>query len=151
MHGSPTAKDVAMRCAYYGKASLTEKELKAGYERDKEVFIFAATNNTELFVGRRHNLRKLFEEDMMNGDPTHRYLKNFELMKKKHPGITSYFSHEFVENAAPNKEDARMENLASAVANIERRLNGFVEDFKTARYWMIGGAIAIAVGFYFKQ
>jgi hypothetical protein len=52
---------------------------------------------------------------------------------------------------APNKEDARMENLATAVANIERRLNGFAEELKTARYWIIIAAIALAVAFYFRH
>jgi len=39
-----------MRCAYYGNADLTEKEMKAGYERDKDAFVFAAVNNNNLFT-----------------------------------------------------------------------------------------------------
>jgi hypothetical protein len=42
-------KDVAMRCAFYGNANLKEKELRAGYERDQDVFVFAALNNGNLF------------------------------------------------------------------------------------------------------
>ncbi|MBM3543533.1 MAG: hypothetical protein FJX44_03360 [Alphaproteobacteria bacterium] len=38
LHGSANAKDVALRCAYYGKGDITPNEMKAGYKRDKEVF-----------------------------------------------------------------------------------------------------------------
>jgi hypothetical protein len=149
VYGSPTAKDVALRCAYYGNAELTKKEMRAGYKRDNDVFVFAAMNNNNLLS--KSNLRKLFEEDMVYGNMTRRYLRNFELKKKAWPHIESYFSRETREEIAPNKEDARMENLATAVTNIERRLNAFAEDLKAARYLLIVGAIVLAVGFYFKR
>jgi hypothetical protein len=148
VQGSPTAKDVAMRCAYYGKALLTERELKAGYKRDEEVFVFAAMNNNNVLS--KSALRKLFEK-MVGGDMTRRYLRNFELKKKEWPHIESYFPREFREEIAPNKEDTRMENLTAAVTNIERRLNGFAEELKAARYWLIIAAVAIAAVFYFRH
>jgi hypothetical protein len=45
VHGSLGARDVALRCAYYGKADITANEMKAGYKRDKEVFVFAVLVN----------------------------------------------------------------------------------------------------------
>ena len=82
---------------------------------------------------------------------TRRYLRNFELKKKEWPHLQSYLSREHHEEVAPNKEDARMENLATAVSNVERRLGVFVEELKATRYWMIIFAIALAVGLYFKH
>ena len=95
MQGRPTAKEVAERCAYYGNAELTEVELKAGYQRDQEVFVFAAMNNKNVLS--KSTLRKLFEEDMVSAlvrtrfwHMTDRYLKRFELEKKEWPHIKSY-------------------------------------------------------------
>lgn len=149
VYGSPTAKEAIARCAYYGNANLTEKEMKAGYERDKDAFVFAAMNNTNVFY--KGKLRKLFEEEMVWGDMTRRYLKNFELAKKKLPQMESYLARESVREAVPNKQHAETEHLATAVAAIERQLNGLTEQVKTARHWIIIAAIAVAAGFFFKH
>jgi hypothetical protein len=73
--GSHTDTDVARRCAYYGNADLTAKEMQAGYKRDREVFVFAAINNLSLISN--STLRKTFEEEMLGGDLTRRYLRKF--------------------------------------------------------------------------
>ena len=46
--GSPTAKDIALRCAYYARGDLTKKDMKAGYKRDKYVYLFAASFNSSI-------------------------------------------------------------------------------------------------------
>jgi hypothetical protein len=90
VQGSPSAKDVAMRCAYYGNAQLSAQEMKAGYKRDQGVYVFAAMYNANLFSDSK--LRKLFEEDQLgwDGDLLARYLKNFELVRKKRPYLESF-------------------------------------------------------------
>lgn len=151
VYGSPRAKDVAMRCAYYGNGELSASDMKAGYERDGEIFVFAAMNNNNLLS--KSALRKTFEEDMVSGDLdlARRYLRNFELKKNKSPHIESYFTREFREEIAPSKEDTRLEALQTAVTGIERRLNALAEQMRTAQYWLVIAAIAIAAGLYFKR
>jgi hypothetical protein len=46
--GSPNAPDVAWRCAYYGNARLTPREMKKGHKRDGDVFRFAVLFNNEI-------------------------------------------------------------------------------------------------------
>jgi hypothetical protein len=151
VQGRPTAKEVAERCAYYGNAELTEVELKAGYERDQEVFVFAAMNNKNVLS--KSALRKLFEEEMVtrlvSGHMTGRYLKRFELEKKEWPHIKSYlhiksnlgFREEIAlaeqAQAEASKQGARIESLIAAV-------NGFAEELKTARELLIAAAVVIA-------
>ncbi len=58
-HGSPTASDVAQRCAYYGNADLDLKSMKAGHQKDDNVFTFAALYN--LHVLSEKKLRQRLE------------------------------------------------------------------------------------------
>jgi hypothetical protein len=60
--GSPTATDVAIRCAWYGNAQLNAAQMQAGFERDRNVFVFAALFNNHVLL--RPELRKFLEENM---------------------------------------------------------------------------------------
>lgn len=81
--GSPDDEDVALRCSYYGNAKLTVNTLKAGYERDKEVFILAALMNDGMFNDRR--LRQVFEEECLSGSWRYRYDRRLQQIKKRWP------------------------------------------------------------------
>jgi hypothetical protein len=149
VQGGPTASDVAMRCAYYGNAELSAKELKAGYDRDREVFVFAAMNNNNLIS--KGTLRKTFEEDMVGGDLTRRYLRNFDLKKKKWPQIESYLSRELREDVARNKEDTRIEGIQTVVTGVEQRLAAIGEQLRKSQQLIIVAAIALAIVLYFRH
>ena len=43
--GSPNSPDVVLRCAYYGQASLTQKQMKNGYRRDGMIYLLAVLCN----------------------------------------------------------------------------------------------------------
>lgn len=47
--GGPDDLDVALRCAFYGNGSLTIDQMRAGYQRDEKVFVFAALLNDSLY------------------------------------------------------------------------------------------------------
>lgn len=143
VQGSLTARDVAMRCAYYGNADLSEKELRAGYNRDRGAFVFSVMNNVNLFCS--DSLRKSFEEDILYDRITPRYLRRFELAKKERPDIESFFSREFLEKSASNREDARIENLKTAVKGVERRLTAIGERQRNLQQLVIGAAIMLAI------
>jgi hypothetical protein len=105
VQGSPSSRDVAMRCAYYGNAELSVNAMKTGFARDRGVYIFATMYNNNLFSN--HKLRKFFEEEQLAGsDLTARYLKNFELMRKKWPFLESFLSSDVREEAVPTNEDS---------------------------------------------
>jgi hypothetical protein len=143
-----TAKDVAERCGYYGNAELTEGELKAGYDRDQEVFVFAAMNNKNVLS--KSTLRKLFEEDMVSAlvrtrfwHMTDRYLKRFELQKKKWPDTKSYL-HIREEIALAEKTLAEARKQGARIESLIAAVNGFGEELKTAQELLIAAAVVIA-------
>jgi hypothetical protein len=106
VQGSPSAKDAAMRCAYYGNAQLSAQEMKAGYSRDQGVYVFATMYNDNLFSNSK--LRKLFEEEQLGwgGDLSARYLKNFELVRKERPYLESFLPNDVRTEAAATKNGA---------------------------------------------
>jgi hypothetical protein len=65
VHGSPVAKDIALRCAYYGKGDITAQGMKDGYKRDKEVFAFAVLFNDRIYDSPK--LRKPLQEEHWGG------------------------------------------------------------------------------------
>jgi hypothetical protein len=65
LHGSPGAKDIALRRAYYGKGNITPNEMKAGYKRDEEAFIFAVLFNDSIYANPA--LRKPLQEEFWGG------------------------------------------------------------------------------------
>ena len=147
IHGSPADPDVARRCAYYGNAKLSEKEMQAGYARDKEVFVFAAMNNTSVVLD--NTRRKTFEEEIIwGGDLIRRYLRNFDLAKKRWPRLESSLSREEV---TPSNDDARIEGLQTAVKDIERQLTVIGQKLQNSQQLMIGAAIGLAIVLYFRH
>jgi hypothetical protein len=154
VQGSPSAKDVAMRCAYYGNAELSEKEMKAGYERDQEVYVFATMYNNNLFSNSK--LRKLFEEEQLGwgGDLLRRHLRNFELVRKKRPYLESFLSNEVRSEATNAKEAAATKNdgvderaLARAVESgldtALRKYNAKISRFIYVGMWVLAGVYLV--------
>jgi hypothetical protein len=104
VQGSPSAKDVAMRCACYGNAQLSERQMKAGYHRDGGEYLFATIYNKNLFSNSK--LRKLFEEEQLGWRDDHflaRYLKNFERARKERPYLESFLPND-AQTKATNKD-----------------------------------------------
>jgi hypothetical protein len=145
MQGSPSSRDVAMRCAYYGNAELSVSAMKAGFARDRGVYIFATMYNNNLFSN--HKLRKLFEEEQLIGsDLTTRYLKNFELKRKKWPFLETFLPSDVREEAAPIKEGAVDEKAIARAA--ERGLTAALHKYTAEIFRSIYKALLVIVGVY---
>lgn len=69
--GYPDSPDVVLRCAYYGKAQLTEKEMKDGFARDKDAYVLAVLCNESVYHDSA--LRKLLEDKQLSGDLIYLY------------------------------------------------------------------------------
>jgi hypothetical protein len=54
-----TARDVALRCAFYGNAELTPREMRKGRGRDGTAFVFAVLFNDHVYL--KPKLRKRYE------------------------------------------------------------------------------------------
>jgi hypothetical protein len=85
VQGKADDEDVVRRCAFYGKGKLDVKAIEAGYERDKETFVFVAMLNDGLFYDRK--ARRVFEEECLNGNQEHRYRRRLEQIQKRWPSF----------------------------------------------------------------
>ena len=79
--GTATAPDVALRCAFYGNAELTSREMHKGRERDGAAFGFAVLFNDHVY--RKPELRKLLEEEYLTGNRRAHYLRRCEQLHKR--------------------------------------------------------------------
>jgi hypothetical protein len=81
-HGNPRARDVAVRCAYYGKGAITAREVRAGLKRDKDVFVFAVLFNPRIY--NHPELRKPLQEEFWCGMfERYSYLKREKERRRK--------------------------------------------------------------------
>jgi hypothetical protein len=116
LHGSANSNDVARRCAFYGKAELTAKDMKAAYKRDKDVYVFAALFNEGVYS--RRELRTLFEEEHVAGDMYRLYERNFGFVKKKWEAIDNRYADKQPEKPA----DKRLTTIETATDALTKRV-----------------------------
>jgi hypothetical protein len=120
--GSPEDEDIARRCAYYGNATLTEESLREGFERDENVFVFAALLNDGIFHTKK--LRRVFEEECLTGSWTRRYERRLAQIKKTWPYFdTRPMAEWMVEQPKPDAVDPlgpHVEALQKATKNLMR-------------------------------
>lgn len=122
VHGSPKSTDITARCAYYGKANLDEKAMRAGYKKDNGTFVFAALYNDHVFFTAK--LRKLLEEECLAGGLIGRYRKRCEQLQKRWRGFDSKPQTEWLRDGKaedPNKANESVRRLLL----LDRKLNYF--------------------------
>jgi hypothetical protein len=120
---SLTAKDVALRCAYYGKGHITAKEMQAGFKRDEDAFTFAALFNRRVYYLR--DLKQLMEGEFLAGRELWTlYNEHQASLKKRDKQI-----HDEITFAVPTQEsdkesiaafDKRLTNLTSQVSELKQ-------------------------------
>jgi hypothetical protein len=146
---SPTAKDVVLRCAYYGSGNITEKEMKVGYERDKDVYVFAAAFNTNI-IGKQ-KLRKLYEEEQLGGDVSKLYLEHFAALKKKRPYIGEPSDELRDKTGADATTAERVERIESAIVAFQSKLADWSSQLQTLQRYAIAIAIVLAIVYWFRK
>jgi hypothetical protein len=147
VQGSLWAADVAMRCAYYGNAELSAIKMRAGYKRDRNVYVFAAMYNDNIFSN--HKLRKLFEKKQLawaGSGLSRRYLKNFELKRKQWPFLESFLPDDIRTEAATTKNDGVDEK--AIVRAVESGLDAAVNKITAKIFRFINIGMFVFVGAY---
>jgi hypothetical protein len=138
--GSPSSKDIALRCAFYGRAPLSIPEMKAGYARDKDAYVFAALSNSNILLNRKQ--RELFEQEQLGGRMLiAKHIRNFELLKKERPYLPaiSELLRDTDEKNVPN--DARLERIESATTGLQAKIGEMAKQLQLV--WL---AVVIGVG-----
>lgn len=70
---SESSPDIARRCCYYARARLTNRQIRAAYERDGAAFLLAAVSNVEILLDPARSA--LLEQYLADDWPTQRYLR----------------------------------------------------------------------------
>lgn len=77
--GTADDDDIARRCAFYAGTDLSEKQIEAGFGRDKDVFVFAVLKNCYVLLNSK---KRASIEEKLSGSFTHEYRRRCENIRK---------------------------------------------------------------------
>jgi hypothetical protein len=141
--GTATAPDVALRCAFYGNAQLTSKEIHKGRERDADAFEFAVLFNDHVYL--KPELRKLLEEEVLTGNFRARYLRRCEQLHKR----WRYFDPRPMADwlaieGATETEQSSLSKLSAWASASDTKMANLANHIQSAKKWMAWGFIILA-------
>jgi hypothetical protein len=150
IHGSANASDVALRCAYYGNAELTAKDMKEGYERDRDVFVFAVLFNEHVYL--TPPLRKLLEEKYLTGNLEARYRRRCEQLHRHYTNFDPHPSAEWMAHDT-GAEDERnpVKKLTRWAATMDVRAADLAKQVAAIKKWLIVGFVLIGALLIFRK
>jgi hypothetical protein len=145
--GSPGDTDIALRCAFYAGDDLTEKDIKVGFDKDKDVFVFAVLKNRYILL---HPKKRALIETFISGRLIREYQRRCEQLRKKHPSFdtrpVSEMGRELVEvernesNTNAFKLDAvrtQLDYIAGSISRYERRIYWIIFVFMVGMYFIL--------------
>jgi len=134
--GNPDSPDVVLRCAYYGKAQLTEKEMKDGFARDEDAYVLAVLCNESVY----HNsaLRKLLEDKQLSENLIYVYRRRCEQIHQRRPSFhPEPVSEWLIEESPPeSKELTMLKQLETTLASVAKAVN-------SVRSWIFWGLLVL--------
>jgi hypothetical protein len=148
LFGTAEDKDIALRCAFYGCAEMSEKEITAGYQRDKDVFVFAAIKNTLLYLSAK--TRALLENYIMRRDfwreYNHRCLQIQKEYKWFDPRPTTETGRDVMEHLELIQKSSREITLLANIHQQNAELINRVSAYERRLYLAV--IIVISVMYY---
>ena len=144
LFGSVKSSDIAMRCAFYGKAEITKKDMAAGYKRDGSTYLLAVLHNSRIYS--RRDLRTFFEEEqIMFSELEPKYQANLKFAFAQEPRIKI--------PEAPKQDDLepRLANIDTAVETLQLRLVEISGQLKDTRRLVLIVGVALAIVLWFKH
>lgn len=140
--GKPDSPDVVLRCAYYGNAQLTEKEMEDGFDGDEDVYLLAVLCNDSVYY--KSPLRKLLEDKLRGGgDLTYVYQRRCEQIHKRWPPFDPRPVSEWLidEDPPESKELAMLKQLEATLASVAKA----IKSIQTWIFWgfVVLGALAL--------
>lgn len=144
--GSKDDQDIALRCAYYGNASMKPEEMQACQDRDGDAFVYATLCNDSLFHDRK--CRALLE-GMISGQLRYRYAARCEQIAKRWKSFDSRPVSEsgatvlddIIEEQPPSAETQALSRLETKVTELANKLNGA----KSTAVWIVIGIVALLI------
>ncbi|MDP3823078.1 MAG: hypothetical protein Q8R33_16535 [Burkholderiales bacterium] len=140
-----------LRCAYYGNAQLTEKEMRSGFDRDQDVYLLAVLCNDSVY--HKPTLRKLLEGEQLRGNLRYTYLRRCEQIHKRWPAFDPRPVSEWLIDEGPpeSKEMTMIRQLEATFASITKAVKSVVKSVQTWIFWgsLVLGALGVAL--YLKR
>ncbi|MDQ6867913.1 MAG: hypothetical protein M3178_05765 [Pseudomonadota bacterium] len=141
--GTATAPDVALRCAFYGNAELTPKEMRKGRNRDWAAFQFAVLFNDHIYL--KPKLRKLLEEEYLTGNGRARYLRRCEQLHKRRRNFDPRpMAGWLALEGATETEQSTLSKLTAWASAHDTKMADLAKHIQTAMTWMAWGFIILA-------
>lgn len=141
--GRPDSPDVVLRCAYYGRAKLTAKEMTAAFAADEDIYLLAVLCNDSVY----HDpaLRKLLEGEQLRGNLRYIYRRRCEQIHKRWPRFDPRpVSDWLIEDTPPeNKELKILKQLETTLASI-------ANTFKSVQTWIFWGFVVLGALVLYK-
>jgi hypothetical protein len=138
-----TAPDVALRCAFYGNAQLTSKEMHKGRERDADAFEFAVLFNDH--VDLKPELRKLLEEEYLTGNFRAHHLRRCEQLHKRRRNFDPRPNAGWLAiELAAEIEQTPLSKLSTWASASDTKMAELAKDIQSAKKWMASGFIILA-------
>lgn len=134
--GSPDSSDMVLRCAYYGQAQLTEKEMKVGFARDEDVYLLAVLCNDTVYY--KPALRKLLEDEQLRGNLRYIYQRRCAQIHKRRPSFDPQpVSDWLIEEAIHESKELTI------LKQLEKTLASMTKAFKTVQTWIYCGLFVL--------
>jgi hypothetical protein len=131
--GSPNDEDIAMRCAFYGGSDeLSLDQLKAGFARDKDVFVFAVLKN--LYVLLDKEKRAFIESHLFGNWITREYQRRCEQIHRENRYFDKRPVSDWLRNNVPDQPDEVLSVLQKISAQGERTL-AWLKNFERLVPW----------------
>jgi hypothetical protein len=124
--------------------------MRDGYERDKSVYVFAASFNSNIIANRK--LRKLYEEEQLGDYASELYLKHFAALKKTRPYIGEPFSDQLREAArAGDPNTDRIERIEAATVALQSEIVHWSSQFRTFKGYALAIAIGLVIAYWIRK
>ena len=139
---SPT---VAYRCAAYGSVKMTPQQVREAADRDGDLFVLAATRNTDLLWNRE--VRAILEEHA-HGWAAHVYRDRCQALHRRRPQFDPRpVTEAFLENLAEESAEppTRPSPELAQIRALEQKIAALSQAQKENRTLLIIGMVALGV------
>lgn len=147
--GESESPDAALRCAFYGNATLTKEAMRTGYSQDKEAFTLAALSNTTLF--HKRELRTELE-GMISGDLRRMYVQRCEQIHRRWPNFDPRPISESGADVLDDLIESKQTDEMATLSRIESQMSRLSNEVASIAKLTVWGLLAVfAAIIYFNR
>jgi len=134
--GTPASKSVAERCAYYGGAKLTKKDVERFSERDGAAFDLAVVFNDRAILDRE--VRAALEDRARY--PTTLFRERVAVIARRWK-----FLREVIARWETDDDEAPLDPGLVLIERLEQRVTGLAKQVRTLGYLLVAAVVMIAL------